>query len=128
VRRKTPRSILASPTVDYVGLLAGVSELLEAACHTVARSVNTILTTHSGARAAFNRDIVKPGCLGRKHGDLYNRLFRDRQEGDYIEFTAFDASYVQEKIAACEEFLAALRPLLKSLPLDEGERELHGEH
>ena len=39
-----------------------------------------------------------------------NQRFRDRQEGDYIELTAFDAPYVQEKIVACEVFLAALRP------------------
>jgi hypothetical protein len=67
-------------------------------------------------RAAFNRGLVKPGRLSRKHGELYNQLFRDRQEGDYIEFTVFDALYVQEKIEACEVFLAALRPLLTSLP------------
>jgi uncharacterized protein len=73
---------------------------------------------HSGVRAAFNRDLVKPGRLSRKHGELYNQLFRDRQEGDYIEFTTFDAPYVQEKIVACEEFLAALRPLLTSLPYE----------
>ena len=77
---------------------------------------------HSGVRAAFNRDIVKPGRLSRKHGDLYNQLFRDRQEGDYIEFTEFDAPYVREKIAACTEFLAELRPLLTSLRPDKGER------
>ena len=71
---------------------------------------------HSGVRAACNRDIIRPGLLSRKHGDLYNQLFRDRQEGDYVEFTAFDTPYVQEKIDACEEFLTHLRPLLKSLP------------
>ena len=60
---------------------------------------------HSGVRAAFNRDLVKPGRLSRKHGELYNQLFRNRQEGDYIEFTVFGAPYVQEKIVACEEFL-----------------------
>lgn len=73
---------------------------------------------HSGVRAAFNRDLIKPGRLSRKHGELYNQLFRDRQEGDYIEFTAFDTPYVQEKIVACEEFLTALRPLLTSLPYE----------
>ena len=45
-----------------------------------------------------------------------HQLFRDRQEGDYIEFTVFDVPYMQEKIVACEEFLAALRLLLTSLP------------
>ncbi len=71
---------------------------------------------HSGVRAAFNRDIIKPGRLSQEHGDLYNQLFRDRQEGDYIAFTKFDAPYVQEKLDTCERFLADLRPLLKSLP------------
>jgi uncharacterized protein len=73
-------------------------------------------TKHSGIRAALNRDIIKAGRLSRRDGELYNQLFRDRQEGDYIEFTRFDAAYVQEKILACEEFLEHLRPLVKSLP------------
>ncbi|MSS70094.1 MAG: HEPN domain-containing protein [Candidatus Latescibacteria bacterium] len=70
---------------------------------------------HSGVRAAFNREIIKTGRLGRKHGDLYNQLFRDRQEGDYVEFAEFDAEYVREKIEACEAFLADIRSLIKSL-------------
>jgi len=74
---------------------------------------------HSRVRSAFNRDVVKLGRLSEEHGKLYNQLFRDRQEGDYIEFTKFDALYVQEKINSCEKFLAALRPLIKSLPPDE---------
>ena len=77
---------------------------------------------HSGIRAALNRDIIKTGRLSRRDGELYNQLFRDRQEGDYIEFTRFDAAYVQEKILACEEFLEHLRPLVKSLPPNTEER------
>ena len=49
---------------------------------------------HSGGRSAFNRGVVKPRRLSEEHGKLYNQLFRDRQEGDYIEFTNFDAPYV----------------------------------
>jgi uncharacterized protein (UPF0332 family) len=52
---------------------------------------------HSGVRAAFNRDIIRPGRLSRKHGELYNQLFRDRQEGDYVEFTTFDVSLTCKK-------------------------------
>ena len=74
---------------------------------------------HSGVRSAFNRGVVKPGRLSEEHGRLYNQLFRDRQEGDYIAFTKFDAPYVQEKIDGCERFLADLRPLIKSLPPEE---------
>ena len=63
---------------------------------------------HSGVRAAFNQHFVKSGRLARKHGDLYNRLFRDRQEGDYVEFTKFDDQYEGEQIKGCEEFLGQI--------------------
>jgi len=70
---------------------------------------------HRGVRAAFNQHFIKTQRLDRKGGDLYNRLFRDRQEGDYIEFTKFDAQYVADQIKGCEELLAQIRPLIKTL-------------
>lgn len=60
---------------------------------------------HSGVRATFNQHLVKTGRVARKHGDLYNRLFRDRQEGDYVEFVKFDEPYVRRQLEGCEEFL-----------------------
>jgi uncharacterized protein (UPF0332 family) len=75
---------------------------------------------HAGVRAAFNQHLVKPGRLSRKHGDLYNELFDKRLEADYIELSRFEASYVQEKLDACEAFLSDLRRLLKSPPPDAG--------
>jgi uncharacterized protein (UPF0332 family) len=70
---------------------------------------------HSGVRAIFNQHYVKTGKLSRTHGELYNRLFRDRQEGDYVEFKKFDEQYVSEQIKGCEEFLKEIRPLIKTL-------------
>lgn len=71
---------------------------------------------HSGVRATFNQYFIKTARLARKHGDLYNRLFRDRQEGDYVEFIKFDEPYVSEQIKGCEEFLDEIRPFIKMLP------------
>jgi uncharacterized protein (UPF0332 family) len=71
---------------------------------------------HSGVRAAFNRDFIRTGRVEMRYGDLYNQLFDDRQAGDYVALTEFDAEYVQERIEACETFLKHLRPLLRSLP------------
>jgi len=70
---------------------------------------------HSGVRATFNQHVIKTGRLARKHGDLYNRLFRDRQEGDYIEFVKFDEPYVRQQLEACEEFLREIRSLIKTV-------------
>ena len=71
---------------------------------------------------------MKPGHVGREYGDLYNQLFRDRQEGDYVEFTDFDDSYTREKIVMCEAFLKTMRPLFSSLPPDDEEESLDGEN
>ena len=77
---------------------------------------------HAGVRAAFNRDIVKPARLSKEHGDLYNRLFRDRLKGDYAAFAAFAEAYVEDQLRGCEAFLRDIRPLLRSLP-PEGEAD-----
>src|SRR6266516_3977808 len=70
---------------------------------------------HAGVKAAFNREIIRTGRLGKEHGELYNRLFDDRLEGDYAAFAEFDEAYVEERLRGCEAFLRDIRLLLKSL-------------
>jgi len=50
---------------------------------------------HSGVRTAFHREFIKKGLLDIKWGRLYDQLFEDRQEGDYVVFVAFDRDYVE---------------------------------
>jgi len=57
----------------YYALFYAVSALLLEEGHK--------FTKHSGVRTAFNREIIKPGRFPKPHGELYNRLFRDRQKG-----------------------------------------------
>jgi uncharacterized protein len=83
-------------------------------------------TKHSGVRAAFNREIIKAGRLPKHHGELYNRLFRDRQKGDYIAFAEFDHLYVEKQLQGCEAFLKDIRPLLNTLR-SEGKDDVSGE-
>lgn len=70
---------------------------------------------HSGVRAAFHREFIKPGVLDIKWGKFYDQLFEDRQEGDYVSLASFEADYVERRLAQCHEFLAQLRPLVASL-------------
>ena len=73
---------------------------------------------HSGVRAAFHRQFIKTGLLDTKWGQLYDQLFEDRQEGDYVVFVSFEPGYVQLQVGQCSEFLE--RPqLLLSSSLDE---------
>jgi len=70
---------------------------------------------HSGVRSAFHREFVKKNLLDKKLGKLYDQLFENRQEGDYIALLDFDELYVKEKLNNCKIFLDKLRPLIKSL-------------
>lgn len=66
---------------------------------------------HSGVRAAVHRDLVKPGSLHEDLGRIYDRLFHDRQQGDYIEFVSFDAVDVGSTIAESRRLVGALEAL-----------------
>jgi len=43
-----------------------------------------------------------------------NRLFRDRQKGDYVAFAEFDQAYIENQLQGCEAFLQNVRSLLNS--------------
>ncbi len=70
---------------------------------------------HSGVRAAFHREFIKKGILNKSQGRLYDRLFVDRQEGDYTALVHFDKDYVKKQFKNCNTFLQALRFCIKSL-------------
>jgi len=67
---------------------------------------------HSGVRAAFHQKFIRSGLLEVKYGKLYDQLFEDRQEGDYIAFVSFEPDYAQYQINQCIEFIDKLRPLI----------------
>lgn len=71
---------------------------------------------HSGVRAAFHQKFIKTGLLEQKWGRLYDQLFGDRQEGDYVVFISFESNYVETQLAQCAEFLEHVRRLILSIP------------
>ena len=66
---------------------------------------------HTAVRAALHRDLIKPGVIDKRWGRLYDRLFEDRQQGDYLPFTTFDASFIEEQIEETASFVALLEGL-----------------
>lgn len=70
---------------------------------------------HSGVRAAFHQHFIKTGILDRKWGRLYDQLFEDRQEGDYVVFISFEPDYVESQLTQCSQFLKQLRSLISSV-------------
>jgi uncharacterized protein (UPF0332 family) len=69
---------------------------------------------HSGVRAAFHQHFIKTGILEHKWGRLYDQLFEDRQEGDYMAFISFETAYVETQLNQCAHFLEHVRPLILS--------------
>ncbi len=70
---------------------------------------------HSGVRSAFHREFIKKEILNKSQGKLYDRLFEDRQEGDYTALVEFDKDYVEKQLVNCIAFLQGLRSCIKSL-------------
>lgn len=70
---------------------------------------------HTGVRAAFHRQFIKTGLLDMRWGRLYDQLFEDRQEGDYVVFVSFEPEYVQFQLNQCSELLDELGKLLPFL-------------
>lgn len=66
---------------------------------------------HTGVRAAFHKNFIRTGKMDKKMGKLYDQLFEDRQDGDYIAFIDFEKEYVKEKLANCKEFIDKLSKL-----------------
>ena len=70
---------------------------------------------HSGVRASFHRELVKTGEVEVEWGRFYDRLFDDRQEGDYLVLVVFESGYVKEQLERCGAFLMRIRPLVEAL-------------
>lgn len=69
---------------------------------------------HSGVRAHFNRDFVRTGRVSRERGELYNRLFRTRNRGDYDDFVQFDEKTVRPQLSQVAAFISEIGAMATS--------------
>ncbi|MFW6017003.1 MAG: HEPN domain-containing protein [bacterium] len=70
---------------------------------------------HTGVRSFFHKEFIKKGLIEVKWGRFYDRLFEDRQEGDYTAFANFEEDYVKEQINSCEKFLKQIEIMMDTL-------------
>ena len=69
---------------------------------------------HSAVKSEFGRTYIKPGLVDAKWNKFYQKLFDDRQEGDYIPTTTFDVSEVSARVQQAREFIDLIRCLIKA--------------
>jgi uncharacterized protein (UPF0332 family) len=66
-----------------------------------------------GVRGAVHRHLVKTGSLSPEWGRFYDRLFQDRQQGDYIEFVSFEKRDFLTTLEQARELVETLQHLLQ---------------
>jgi uncharacterized protein len=74
-------------------LISAVNRLYYAAFYCVCALLQAdgqAYVKHSAVRAALHRDFVRSGRVPIEFGELFDRLFKDRQDGDYRPETKFD--------------------------------------
>lgn len=84
---------------------------------------NMSSSKHSGVRAMFNQHFVKTGIVPKEIGKFYEKIFNERQEGDYIDYSEFTTDQVQDYLDKCRTCAAELWDIVIGI-LEEDEKSL----
>lgn len=68
-------------------------------------------TKHSGIRSFFHQEFVRSGPVSREFGQLYDRLFDNRQKADYADLVIFSPEEVAPWLEEATEFARTLAEL-----------------
>ena len=79
---------------------------------------------HSSVVAMFNRHFVRTGLVAPPLGQLLNRLFQNRNRGDYRDLARFDEAMVRPWLEEVPLFLSEIGRLVTAPP--SGERHDSG--
>ena len=67
--------------------------------------------THSGIRSLFHQNFVKTNLICAELGHLYDKLFDNRQKGDYADLVRFDVEEVSEWYGEAREFVETVEKI-----------------
>jgi len=68
---------------------------------------------HSGIRSVFHQNFLKPGLIGKELGQLYDKLFDNRQKGDYADLVRFDPNEVRDWHDEARHFVETVEDIVK---------------
>ena len=71
-------------------------------------------TRYSAVKSEFVRSYIKPGNVDVKWNSFYQKLFEDRQQGDYIPATTFEERDVTTRLRQACEFVDLVRGLIEA--------------
>lgn len=67
---------------------------------------------HSGTRSLFHQMFVKTGAIDIEKGQLYDRLFDNRQKADYADFIQFKLDDVRGWLDEAEQFVVIVKAFI----------------
>lgn len=68
---------------------------------------------HSGIRSIFHQNFVKTGLVNPELGQLYDKLFDNRQKGDYADLVRFDLNEVRSWHEDARKFVETIESIVK---------------
>jgi uncharacterized protein (UPF0332 family) len=114
--KKADESFLAAKVlVDAQCLGASVSRMYYAvfyAASALFTAQGNPYGRHSGIQAAIHRDLVKTGHIPKELGELYNRMYVARQEGDNKAVTKVVFDDMATELAEVDGFIQYFRNLV----------------
>lgn len=70
---------------------------------------------HSGVKEGFNREFIHAGTFPKEFHSIIERLFRDRNIGDYSYDKTIDAEESERDVRDAEKIIKAIADHLKNL-------------
>ena len=68
---------------------------------------------HSGVKSLFFREFVNKGLFKDDLGDIYKKIFKYRQKGDYEDFVEFKKEEVREWLKEAEIFVKEIKKVIE---------------
>ncbi len=68
---------------------------------------------HTGVRSLFHQNFVKPGIVKIEYGHFYDKLFRNRQKGDYTDFIRYKIEEVTPWLEETKKFVDNIESIIK---------------
>jgi len=73
---------------------------------------NLSSSKHSGVRSLFHQNFVKYGSVETEFGQIFDKLFDNRQKGDYADLIRFDLNEVRDWLNEAQKFVDALEEVI----------------
>ncbi len=68
---------------------------------------------HRGIRALFHQNYVKPGIVTVELGQIFDKLYRNRQKGDYADLVCFEEEEIRHWNDEVTSFVEGIESIVK---------------